>query len=150
MREESDVDVALNLEAEVKEIMIYPELSINDAKQNQMFVIDCWYHRLGDLDLKKIMLASLKITCITRNILYNNKTLDIISIEFIKQWLEDKFIDDLKEIRDSMPYNNLTKSLVNDKIKKWKRSWRIWKVGRSTKWSYWSWSRTLRIIQQIE
>ena len=30
-----------------------------------------------------------------------------------------KFIDDLKEIRDSMPYNNLTKSLVDDKIKKY-------------------------------
>ena len=27
-----------------------------------------------------------------------------------------KFIDDLKEIRDSMPYNNLTKSLVDDKL----------------------------------
>ena len=27
-----------------------------------------------------------------------------------------KFIEDLKEIRDSMPYNNLTKSLVDDKI----------------------------------
>ena len=32
-----------------------------------------------------------------------------------------KFIDDLKEIRDSMPYNNLTKSLVNDKIKKYEK-----------------------------
>jgi hypothetical protein len=32
-----------------------------------------------------------------------------------------KFIDDLKEIRDSMPYNNLTKSLVGDKIKKYEK-----------------------------
>ena len=32
-----------------------------------------------------------------------------------------KFIEDLKEIRDSMPYNNLTKSLVNDKIKKYEK-----------------------------
>ena len=32
-----------------------------------------------------------------------------------------KFIDDLKEIRDSMPYNNLTKSLVDDKIKKYEK-----------------------------
>ena len=32
-----------------------------------------------------------------------------------------KFIDDLKEIRDSMPYNNLTTSLVNDKIKKYEK-----------------------------
>ena len=32
-----------------------------------------------------------------------------------------KFIDDLNEIRDSMPYNNLTKSLVDDKIKKYKK-----------------------------
>ena len=31
------------------------------------------------------------------------------------------FIDDLKEIRDSMPYNNLTKSLVDDKIKKYEK-----------------------------
>ena len=32
-----------------------------------------------------------------------------------------KFIEDLKEIRDSMPYNNLTKSLVDDKIKKYEK-----------------------------
>ena len=32
-----------------------------------------------------------------------------------------KFIDDLKEIRDSMPYNNLTKSLVDDKLKKYEK-----------------------------
>ena len=32
-----------------------------------------------------------------------------------------KFIDDLKEIRDSMPYINLTKSLVDDKIKKYEK-----------------------------
>ena len=32
-----------------------------------------------------------------------------------------KFIDDLNEIRDSMPYNNLTKSLVDDKIKKYEK-----------------------------
>ena len=32
-----------------------------------------------------------------------------------------KFIDDLKEIRDSMPYNNLTKSLVDDKISKYEK-----------------------------
>ena len=32
-----------------------------------------------------------------------------------------KFIDDLKGIRDSMPYNNLTKSLVDDKIKKYEK-----------------------------
>lgn len=32
-----------------------------------------------------------------------------------------KFIDDLKEIRDSMPYNNLTKSLVDDKIKMYEK-----------------------------
>ena len=32
-----------------------------------------------------------------------------------------KFIEDLKEIRDSMPYNNLTKSLVDDKISKYEK-----------------------------
>ena len=32
-----------------------------------------------------------------------------------------KFIEDLKEIRDSMPYNNLTKSLVVDKISKYEK-----------------------------
>ena len=32
-----------------------------------------------------------------------------------------KFIDDLKEIRDSMPYNNLTTSVVDDKIKKYEK-----------------------------
>ena len=32
-----------------------------------------------------------------------------------------KFIEDLKEIRDSMPYNNLTKSLVDDKIEKYQK-----------------------------
>ena len=32
-----------------------------------------------------------------------------------------KFIEDLTEIRDSMPYNNLTKSLVDDKIKKYEK-----------------------------
>ena len=32
-----------------------------------------------------------------------------------------KFIEDLKEIRDSMPYNNLTKSLVDDKISKFEK-----------------------------
>ena len=31
------------------------------------------------------------------------------------------FIADLKEIRDSMPYNNLTKSLVDDKISKYEK-----------------------------
>ena len=32
-----------------------------------------------------------------------------------------KFIEDLKEIRDSMPYNNLTKSLDDDKISKYEK-----------------------------
>ena len=32
-----------------------------------------------------------------------------------------KFIEDLKEIRDSMPYNNLTKSVVDDKISKYEK-----------------------------
>ena len=32
-----------------------------------------------------------------------------------------KFIEDLKEIRDSMPYSNLTKSLVDDKISKYEK-----------------------------
>ena len=32
-----------------------------------------------------------------------------------------KFIEDLKEIRDTMPYNNLTKSLVDDKISKYEK-----------------------------
>ncbi len=31
------------------------------------------------------------------------------------------FIADLKEIRDSIPYNNLTKSLVDDKISKYEK-----------------------------
>ena len=29
------------------------------------------------------------------------------------------FIDDLKEIRESMPYSNITSELVDDKIKKY-------------------------------
>ena len=32
-----------------------------------------------------------------------------------------KFIDDLKEIRKSMPYTNLTSTLVDDKIKKYEK-----------------------------
>ena len=32
-----------------------------------------------------------------------------------------RFIEDLKEIRDTMPYNNLTKSLVDDKISKYEK-----------------------------
>ena len=32
-----------------------------------------------------------------------------------------KFIEDLKEIRDSKPYNNMTKSLVDDKISKYEK-----------------------------
>ena len=31
------------------------------------------------------------------------------------------FINDLKEIRDSMPYSNLTKSIVDDKIDKYQK-----------------------------
>ena len=31
------------------------------------------------------------------------------------------FIDDLKEIRKSMPYTNLTSTLVDDKIKKYEK-----------------------------
>ena len=41
-----------------------------------------------------------------------------------------KFIDDLKEIRDSMPYNNLTKSLVDDKIKMYEKQ-----VAEFEKWA---------------
>ena len=40
------------------------------------------------------------------------------------------FIDDLKEIRDSMPYNNLTKSLVDDKIKMYEKQ-----VAEFEKWA---------------
>ena len=32
-----------------------------------------------------------------------------------------KFIEDLKEIRKSMPYTNLTSTLVDDKIKKYEK-----------------------------
>ena len=32
-----------------------------------------------------------------------------------------RFIEDLKEIRDTMPYNNLTKSVVDDKISKYEK-----------------------------
>ena len=32
-----------------------------------------------------------------------------------------KFIEDLKEIRESMPYTNLTSTLVDDKIKKYEK-----------------------------
>ena len=32
-----------------------------------------------------------------------------------------KFIDDLKEIRKSIPYTNLTSALVDDKIKKYEK-----------------------------
>ena len=31
------------------------------------------------------------------------------------------FIEDLKEIRDTMPYTNLTKSVVDDKIEKYQK-----------------------------
>ena len=32
-----------------------------------------------------------------------------------------RFIEDLKEIRDTMPYTNLTKSVVDDKISKYEK-----------------------------
>ena len=32
-----------------------------------------------------------------------------------------KFIAELKEIKDSIPYNNLTKSIVDDKISKYEK-----------------------------
>ena len=32
-----------------------------------------------------------------------------------------RFIEDLKEIRDTMPYTNLTKSVVDDKIRKYEK-----------------------------
>ena len=33
-----------------------------------------------------------------------------------------RFIEDLKEIRDTMPYTNLTKSVVDDKISKYEKA----------------------------
>tara|TARA_Y100001937_G_scaffold109269_1_gene153759 strand:- start:832 stop:1098 length:267 start_codon:yes stop_codon:yes gene_type:complete len=32
-----------------------------------------------------------------------------------------RFIEDLKEIRDTMPYTNLTKTVVDDKIEKYQK-----------------------------
>ena len=41
-----------------------------------------------------------------------------------------KFIEDLKEIRKSMPYTNLTSTLVDDKIKKYEKE-----VDEFEKWA---------------
>ena len=40
------------------------------------------------------------------------------------------FIEDLKEIRDTMPYTNLTKSVVDDKISKYEKE-----VEKFDKWA---------------
>ena len=40
------------------------------------------------------------------------------------------FIEDLKEIRDTMPYTNLTKSVVDDKINKYEKE-----VEKFDKWA---------------
>tara|TARA_R100001015_G_C4602644_1_gene157614 strand:+ start:839 stop:1045 length:207 start_codon:yes stop_codon:yes gene_type:complete len=41
-----------------------------------------------------------------------------------------RFIEDLKEIRDTMPYTNLTKSVVDDKISKYEKE-----VEKFDKWA---------------
>ena len=41
-----------------------------------------------------------------------------------------RFIEDLKEIRDTMPYTNLTKSVVDDKISKYDKE-----VEKFDKWA---------------